>query len=151
MHAEAKQAVRQTVTRQAAKKARKASPPAPAAEPEGRRITAHRQGKRWLQGSKLPQAVTEHLLCPPALCRVVLVGASEYFRTRILRWEGDPWSQHGADGKPVLVEECEEGEVEAAVAVVRLMYEAELPPGLSALQLAQVRAACELCYIDKCI
>ncbi len=89
-----------------------------------------------------------HLLRPPAPCRLVLVGASEYFRTRILRWEGDPWSQHGTDGKMVLVEECEDCEVEAAVAVVRLMYEAKLPPGLSALQLAQVRVAYELCCFD---
>ncbi len=71
----------------------------------------------------------------------MLGGGSEYFRTRILRWESDRWSQHGADGKLVLVEECEEGEMEAAVAVVRLMYEAEVPPTLSALQLAEVRAA----------
>jgi alkylhydroperoxidase family enzyme len=48
----------------------------------------------------------------------------------------------------VLVEECEEGEMEAAAAVVQLMYEAELPPGLSTLHLAQVRAACELCCLD---
>ncbi len=71
----------------------------------------------------------------------MLSNASDYFRTRILRWESDRWSQRGADGKPVLVEECEEGELEAAVAVLRLMYEAHVPP-LSALQLAQVREAC---------
>ncbi len=47
----------------------------------------------------------------------------------------------------MLVEECEEGEMEAAMAVVQLMYEAELPPGLSALNLAQVRAAFELCCL----
>ncbi len=77
----------------------------------------------------------------------MLVGASEYFRTRILRWQVDPWSHYGADGKLVLVEECEECEIEAAVAVVRLMYKADLPPGLSALQLVQVCAACELCCL----
>jgi hypothetical protein len=75
----------------------------------------------------------------------VLSGASEYFQTRILRWESDRWSQHGADGKLLLVEECEEDELEATVAVVRLMYEAYVPPGLSVLQLAQVREACALC------
>ncbi len=79
----------------------------------------------------------------------MLAGASEYFRTRVLRWESDRWSQHGADGKLVLVEECEEGEVLAAVAVVRLMYEARVPPGLSALQLAQVRAACAVCTSEQ--
>ncbi len=69
----------------------------------------------------------------------MLGGASEYFRTRILRWESDRWSQQGSDGKLLLVEECEEDELEAAVAVVKLMYEAKLPkPPLSALQLAQV-------------
>jgi hypothetical protein len=74
---------------------------------------------------------------------MLLAGASEYFRTRILRWESDRWSQHGADGKLLLVEECEEDELEAAVAVVQLMYEAKLPKTpLSSLQLAQVREAC---------
>ncbi len=74
------------------------------------------------------------------LCSAVLGHASEYFEVRILRWESDRWSQRcGADGKLVLVEECEEGETEAAVAVVRLMYEAHVPPQLSVTQLAQVR------------
>ncbi len=80
----------------------------------------------------------------------MLGSVSEYFQTRILRWGSERWSQHGADGKLVLVEECEEGEMEAAVAVVRLMYEAKVPPTLSALQLAQVRAACTLCCLHKC-
>jgi hypothetical protein len=87
---------------------------------------------------------------PPLARRIVLAGASEYFKTRILRWESDRWSQCGTDGKLVLVEECEEGEMDAAMAVVRLMYEAVLPPGLHALQVAQVRAACELCCFHKC-
>ncbi len=73
----------------------------------------------------------------------MLVGASEYFRTRLLRWESDRWSQHGADGRLVLVEECEEDELEAAV--VQLMYEAELSNSLTALQVAQVRASCDTC------
>jgi hypothetical protein len=73
-----------------------------------------------------------------SICRSVLAGASEYFRPRILRWESDRWSQRGADGKLVLVEECEEGETEAAVAVVKLMYEGDVLPNLSGLQLAQV-------------
>ncbi len=93
----------------------------------------------------MPLAEIEHLLCPFAPCSTVLSTASEYFRTRILRWKSDRWSQHGADGKLLLVEECQEGEIEAAVAVVQLMYEAKVRPQLSALQLAQVRAACAAC------
>jgi hypothetical protein len=81
----------------------------------------------------------------------VLAGASAYFRTRILGWESDRWCRRGAGGKLVLVVECEEGQVEAAVAVVRLMYEAELPKHQqSALQLAQVRVACEMFCLPMC-
>jgi hypothetical protein len=48
----------------------------------------------------------------------------------------------------MLVEGYEEGEHDAAVAVVRLMYDTELAPELlSTLQLAQVRVACENCCL----
>jgi hypothetical protein len=44
----------------------------------------------------------------------------------------------GADGKPLLVVGVEEGLHEAAAAVVRVMYEEEVPDGTPALQIAKV-------------
>jgi hypothetical protein len=46
------------------------------------------------------------------------------------------------------VEECEASEVEAAQAVVRLMYEEVVPPGLDAVALAQVGCDSALCGLN---
>ncbi len=71
--------------------------------------------------------------------RTVLGSASEYFRSRIIRWERDPSSHQELDGKLVLVEECEKQELDGGRALVRVMYDDATPPGLSAPELAQVR------------
>jgi hypothetical protein len=73
-------------------------------------------------------------------CRSVLAVASEYFHKRLENWNSHPWTMTGADGKPLLVVGVEEEMVEAAAAVVRVMYEEEVPDGTPALQLAKVRA-----------
>ncbi len=44
--------------------------------------------------------------------------------------------------KLLLVEVCEEGEMGTAVAVLRLTYEAHVPPGLSVLQ-PTIIASCQ--------
>jgi hypothetical protein len=75
----------------------------------------------------------------PSCNRTVLSGRSEHLKTRIQQKLSGSRSQ---DGKMVLVEEGEEGEVEAAEAVAELMYLEELPLELSTVQLAKVRLCC---------
>jgi hypothetical protein len=63
---------------------------------------------------------------------------SGYFRKRLEGWEDDPWSMAGPDGNPMLVVGVEEELLEAAEAVLKLMYEEVVPDGLTAVQLAKV-------------
>jgi hypothetical protein len=70
--------------------------------------------------------------------RLVLASASGYFRKRLEDWDSDPWTTTGGDGKLLLVVGVEEEMVEAATAVVKLMYEEHIPEGLDPVQLAKV-------------
>jgi hypothetical protein len=72
-----------------------------------------------------------------ALKRFWLGAQSNYFRKRLEDWDSDPWTMIGADGKPLLVVGVEEELVEAATAVVKLMYKGVAPCKLSPTQVAK--------------
>jgi hypothetical protein len=85
------------------------------------------------------------LYLAPSFHRLVLAGASSYFRRRLEEegWDTDPWTMMGPDGKPLLVVGVEEELLEAAQAVVRFMYEKVKPATAGPLQLAKVRRAAD--------
>jgi hypothetical protein len=71
----------------------------------------------------------------------VLASASEYFRRRLDGWDNDPWTIAAADGKLLLVVGVEERLMQAAQAVIRLMYQEVVPASAGPLQLAEVRGS----------
>jgi hypothetical protein len=73
---------------------------------------------------------------------VVLATASEYFRRRLDGWDSDPWTTARADGKLLLVVSVEEWLMEAAQAVIRLLYQEVVPASTGPLRLAEVRGSC---------
>jgi hypothetical protein len=70
--------------------------------------------------------------------RTVLGSCSDYFCTRISRWDDDPLTLQGTAGHPLLVVEVESELHDAAQAVIHLMYKGTIPEGFSAEQLAKV-------------
>jgi hypothetical protein len=71
-------------------------------------------------------------------CRAVLGSSSDYFRARVTGWEDDPHTLKGKDGRPVLVVAVEPELMQAAQAVIYLMYDGAVPAGLNGPELAQV-------------
>jgi hypothetical protein len=78
---------------------------------------------------------------PVAPLRAVLGSFSEYFQKRITGFKDDPCTLKRSDGQQLLVVEVEAELMEAAHAVIRLMYQGAVPQGLDPEQLAKVSAA----------
>jgi hypothetical protein len=78
------------------------------------------------------------LVLMPLQCRFLLAIKSGYFHKRLLGWDEDPLNRTDADGRQVLVVLVEQGLLEAAYAVLRLMYEEVVPPEMGLLDVAKV-------------